>query len=869
MKFDEHCHELEERRREARATLRNKANATPCPTGLDTWMDEDLERRWPDDFAQWMAWDQRCSEALAQRTVITETLARLKELQDQQMPKDSQSPELMFRINRELYRLEHHLPALGKRTELEDVLRTSQAVVVRGSTGSGKSTQLPAYIADMEGYEGRRVICTQPREVAARALADRVQEEWMKDEARIVYMTETALLRDLCTEGTSTHEILNKCAAIVVDEAHERNATTDLLLGVIKRLLPQFKKLRLIVASATIDVQQFSNYLGKCPILEIPGRLFPVAVEFRPTLGSLFAIEDCHAVTERAVEEVRRVSAILARRGTTRVLPLALHGGLSKAVQASVLCLGSDDVRKVIYSTNIAETSLTIEGVSHVVDCGLAKGLVYDLHRNTRSLRLLPITQSSADQRCGPCGTQEETRSFQGMSGMIRLTWANGPSECRASATYESALDANFVLAAFSNTNKPGKKDKRPLLKGNGALFDTDQPRDERANQFKVFLDSIPREDDEEAVASELEAGGLPRPSSVFVHRKPATQEAMQQAPTLAQEMKYFRSILPRELVRNLAQASWFDEAQLRGGLTYFVEPANVQAIAEDPRTVAAVVQQPPRNGQPYRLEKCYALSVSARGVRDAISVGIAAARQSELVAVLRRARARGVRVLSQSTSGQHCHIELSAPSREILEQLARQIEQATNRSELIEVSPAEAKLLFSEYGLSLLREVERGEGNAICVEASPGTSSVRVFGDTAENIARGVDQAVEAAVRKLSNTAGIVDLRLIQTRVHAFGAAAALDAAETVLRPHFAKRKEGGGDQCGICFDDLSSLRLCGCRICDACIAQFLTIPGSPPQYSLGADQHITYIQDNLLVSKCPKGHDITRTRDAINNRT
>jgi ATP-dependent RNA helicase DHX8/PRP22 len=373
-----------------------------------------------------------------------------------------------YRVKREAYRLQAALPALAKRSELERAIRKHPSVIVRGATGSGKSTQVPAYLAEMvklEQLKGRRVLCTQPRKVAAISLASRVSEEWYcgrKDmvgqavgyraggapktgkHTLIEYLTEGSLLnmllggkrklrqqgadREESEEGSFRGNQLHDVACIVLDEAHERTMVLDVILGVLKagQRDGRWPRLKIVVTSATLDVKLFSRYLDSAPIIEIPGRMFPVNVVYKPLpdtsddylraavdlvaeihvgqpdSGDVLVFLTGEAEVVQAVERLEKVFRLA--KPDSPFLALPLFGKQTADEQAAVFAKAPAGTRKIIFSTDIAETSVTIDGVRHVIDSGMTKEAIYDVKRNVTVLEVGLISRSSATQRCGRAG---------------------------------------------------------------------------------------------------------------------------------------------------------------------------------------------------------------------------------------------------------------------------------------------------------------------------------------------------------------------------------------------------------------------------------------------------------------------------------
>ncbi|MGB8022590.1 MAG: ATP-dependent RNA helicase HrpA [Candidatus Nanopelagicales bacterium] len=322
-----------------------------------------------------------------------------------------------------------HLPIAQHVEAIGAALRAHQVVVVAGETGSGKTTQLPK-IALAAGRGDRRMIGhTQPRRIAARSLAARIAEECGVElgaevgfAVRFTDRTAPGTLVKVMTDGILLAELqrdrdLRRYDTIIIDEAHERSLNIDFLLGYLKRLLPRRADLRLIVTSATIDVQRFSEHFDGAPIIEVSGRTYPVEVRYRPTED--VAADDVDAVCEAVLEcltsgdgdvlvflsgqrEIHDVADALRPLldATTTVLPL--YARLSAAEQHRVFAPGGG--RRVILATNVAETSITVPGIRFVVDPGTARISRYSKRLKVQRLPIEPISQASANQRAGRCG---------------------------------------------------------------------------------------------------------------------------------------------------------------------------------------------------------------------------------------------------------------------------------------------------------------------------------------------------------------------------------------------------------------------------------------------------------------------------------
>jgi ATP-dependent helicase HrpA len=352
------------------------------------------------------------------------------------------------------------LPITAHRAELIEAIRRNPAIVLCGATGSGKSTQLPKLCVEAGRGVAGVIGHTQPRRIAARALANRLAEETgttvggaigykvrfndrTGPECRIKLMTDGILLKELESDRK-----LRRYDTLIIDEAHERSLNIDLLLGVLKQLLPQRPDLRLIVTSATIDPGRFAAFFGtgghSVPIIEVSGRSYPVEVRYRPLStprdeeqndedvadaaelslpeGILEAIHDLDApgrgnafgqgsrgdvlVFLPGEKHIREAADALVkeRLPSTEVLPLFAR--LSGADQERIFQRHGQ--RRIVLATNVAETSLTVPGIRFVIDSGLARISRYSVRGKVQRLPIERVSKASADQRKGRCGREAE-----------------------------------------------------------------------------------------------------------------------------------------------------------------------------------------------------------------------------------------------------------------------------------------------------------------------------------------------------------------------------------------------------------------------------------------------------------------------------
>ncbi|WP_448641291.1 ATP-dependent RNA helicase HrpA [Geodermatophilus sp. URMC 63] len=335
------------------------------------------------------------------------------------------------------------LPVSARRDDIAAALREHQVVVVAGETGSGKTTQLPKIALELgRGVRGR-IGHTQPRRIAARTVAERIAEEldtplggavgWkvrftdqVGDGTLVKLMTDGVLLAEIARD-----RLLRQYDTIIVDEAHERSLTIDFLLGYLAQLLPRRPDLKVVITSATIDVDRIAKHFSAdgadVPVVEVSGRTYPVEVRYRPVVDpddpdadpdrdQVTAIGD--AVEELAAEgsgdvlvflagerEIRDTADVLTERFPgVEVVPL--YSRLSAADQHRVFQPHTG--RRVVLATNVAETSLTVPGIRYVVDPGTARVSRYSARTKVQRLPIEPISQASARQRSGRCGRVAE-----------------------------------------------------------------------------------------------------------------------------------------------------------------------------------------------------------------------------------------------------------------------------------------------------------------------------------------------------------------------------------------------------------------------------------------------------------------------------
>lgn len=339
-----------------------------------------------------------------------------------------------------LRREQKNLPIFQYRDRIAELVRAFPVVVVAGDTGCGKSTQVPQYLLSA-GFSN--IACTQPRRIACISLAKRVSYESLNQfgskvghqirfettrttATKLLFLTEGLLLRQIQQDGS-----LAQYQVVIVDEVHERHLHCDFLLGVLRSLVAERSDLRLILMSATINIKLFSDYFSGAPVLQVPGRLFPIQVIYqpippeeqpsrsekldpRPYLRILQGIDHRYPPEERGdlllflsgmaeISTIQEACQVYATH-TRRWIVLPLHSTLSLAQQDKVFDIAPPGVRKCIISTNIAETSVTIDGVRFVVDSGKVKEMSYDSKAKMQRLREFWISRASSEQRKGRAG---------------------------------------------------------------------------------------------------------------------------------------------------------------------------------------------------------------------------------------------------------------------------------------------------------------------------------------------------------------------------------------------------------------------------------------------------------------------------------
>ncbi len=332
---------------------------------------------------------------------------------------------------------EMDLPVNQKRETIRDTIAAHQVVIICGETGSGKTTQLPKICLELgRGVHGL-IGHTQPRRLAARSVATRIAQELGSELGEHVgfkvrftdKLSERSVIK-LMTDGillaeTQTDRYLEAYDTIIIDEAHERSLNIDFMLGYLKQLLPRRPDLKVIITSATIDAERFSEHFDKAPVIEVSGRTFPVEIRYRPLKERdederEMEMED--AVVEAASElsrqgsgdmlvflpgerEIRETAEKLRKARLSGYEILPLFARLSNEDQQKIFKPSGG--RRIVLATNVAETSLTVPGIRYVIDTGLARINRYSPRAKVEQLQVEKISQAAARQRAGRCGRVE------------------------------------------------------------------------------------------------------------------------------------------------------------------------------------------------------------------------------------------------------------------------------------------------------------------------------------------------------------------------------------------------------------------------------------------------------------------------------
>ncbi|MDG2962995.1 ATP-dependent RNA helicase HrpA [Exercitatus varius] len=370
-------------------------------------------------------------------------LSRIKNERQQQTVAaeiDAQIQQAQFRLAQRKSAVKNpivfpeNLPVSQRKAEIQKLIAENQVVVIAGETGSGKTTQLPKMCLELGLGQKGLIGHTQPRRIAARSVAARIAEEMQTElggligykvrfndqigeQTQIKLMTDGILLAEIQTD-----RFLNQYDCLIIDEAHERSLNNDFILGYLKQLLPRRPDLKVVITSATIDVERFSRHFNNAPIIEVSGRTYPVEVRYRPVAeaeeqdqlqGILNAVDELQAEGRGDIliflsgeREIRDTADALEKQNLRHTEILPLYARLSAQEQNKIF--HPSGLNRIVLATNVAETSLTVPGIKYVIDPGTARISRYSYRTKVQRLPIEPISQASANQRKGRCGRVSE-----------------------------------------------------------------------------------------------------------------------------------------------------------------------------------------------------------------------------------------------------------------------------------------------------------------------------------------------------------------------------------------------------------------------------------------------------------------------------
>ena len=358
-------------------------------------------------------------------------------------------------IKNQIQQEKQNLPIYEYKQEILKLIKDKQILIIEGETGSGKTTQIPQYLYENGFCDNNKKICvTQPRRVAAMSVASRVAyemgvkcghevgysirfEENVSPMTKIIYMTDGIFLRYLLSDN-----LLNEFSVIMIDEAHERSIQTDIIFGIIKTLIEKREDLRIIISSATLSTLKFKNYFSEAEIIKVPGRRFPVDIYYtkspEPDYIEAAVITSLQIHISQAeelfdddnsggdilvfltgqeeIELAKRMinNQIKKLRGKIpNCVVLPIYAALPSEEQAKIFMPVSKGERKIILATNIAETSITINGIGYVIDSGFCKQICYDPRTGLETLAVTPISKANANQRAGRAGRVRPGKCFR------------------------------------------------------------------------------------------------------------------------------------------------------------------------------------------------------------------------------------------------------------------------------------------------------------------------------------------------------------------------------------------------------------------------------------------------------------------------
>lgn len=344
------------------------------------------------------------------------------------------------------------LPVYQFQEDLINTIAENKITIIEGETGSGKTTQIPQFLLEANLISpDKQIVCTQPRRVAATSVAQRVANELdvecgdvvgyvvrfdtkTSERTKLVYMTDGLLLKEFVEDPN-----VEKYGIILIDEAHERNINSDIIIGLLKQLAERRDDIHIVIMSATLEIEKFQNFFGSdTPLLKVPGRQFKVDLiyleepvgsyldeavsivcrihQYEKPGGILLFLTGEEEI-ETACSRIRdKIAALIAKseEGTLmEAVVLPLYAALSPASQQEVFQPVEKNKRKIVVSTNIAETSVTIDGIVYVVDPGFVKQNQYDPQRHMSRLIVVPVSQAAANQRAGRAGRTQNGKCFR------------------------------------------------------------------------------------------------------------------------------------------------------------------------------------------------------------------------------------------------------------------------------------------------------------------------------------------------------------------------------------------------------------------------------------------------------------------------
>ena len=390
-------------------------------------------------------YDYVFDESQTIKFVMDSTLSGNKRQTLEQAQLDSQIAEAE-RKAKSIEDIRKSLPIYEYKNDIMAAVEENPVLIICAETGSGKTTQLTQYLHEF-GYtnNGKKIGCTQPRRVAAMSVAARVSEEMgckigyevgysirfedmTSDKTCIKYLTDGMLLREFLTEPD-----LSSYGALIIDEAHERTLSTDILFGLVKDIARYRPDLRLLISSATMDAEKFSEYFDDAPVFYVPGRRYPIDIHYTPqpeanylhaAVTTIFQIHTTQPrgdilvfltgqdEIEAAAENIQETARVLGDK-ISELIVCPIYANLPSEMQAKIFEPTPEGARKVVLATNIAETSITIDGVIFVIDPGFVKQNAYNPRTGMSSLIVTPCSRAAAKQRAGRAGRVGPGKCFR------------------------------------------------------------------------------------------------------------------------------------------------------------------------------------------------------------------------------------------------------------------------------------------------------------------------------------------------------------------------------------------------------------------------------------------------------------------------